>query len=452
MNALVKTFVYIAIVPLISNGLIQPKASISSTLKVFGVGDKIEGCKREKILIVGGGFGGLYAALTLSSIPWERKPIIQLIDKKDRFVFLPLLYELCVGDASLEEVAPTYKSLLRNTNVEFLQGEVRSIDVANKVCLVSKSMDGVSNVIEGDACLEFDCMIVATGREGDLSFLNGSSIVNKFYTLEDCYELRRQLNLFESKRKELGRAIDIVVVGGGYSGVELALNLATKGNVTLVHRGTHLLPGASRFNRNNAVKRLNTVGVQVLTDTTVLDVEDLTHSKHRSRIQTNQKELLADILIVTAGTTLSKNTGVLNSILPRDTAGRIVTGPFLRVKGQDNIFAIGDISRARKEAFPATAQVAMQQASVAAWNVYQTLNKHSKKLLPFRYLDLGEMMTLGTNDATIHSLGGLLQTKGPTASLMRRLIYSLRMPTSMQRFQAGFESSTMALSNRLKNM
>merc|ERR1712127_1085276 len=101
-------------------------------------------------------------------------------------------------------------------------------------------------------------------------------------------------------------------------------------------------------------------------------------------------------------------------------------------------FALGDCSRSRKIPYGATAAVAMQQAPVVAWNVYSTFldgldgSKKDRSLLKFNYVNLGEMMTLGTSDATISSLDGLLELSGDTASILRRLIYAVRMPTSDQ--------------------
>jgi NADH dehydrogenase len=146
--------------------------------------------------------------------------------------------------------------------------------------------------------------------------------------------------------------------------------------------------------------------------------------------------ITSSLLLWTAGATPPKK-GVLNSILPRDQSGRILTGPTLQALGLHNVFALGDCANVVVEeelnscsttlSYPATAQVAMQQASVVAWNAYEVLINDDKKrarLLPFRYTDLGEMMTLGTSDATISSLGGLFQTSGKGASAIRRLVYA----------------------------
>jgi len=247
----------------------------------------------------------------------------------------------------------------------------------------------------------------------------------------------------------------VVVCGGGYTGVELALNLASRSkttqlnksssssrySITLCHRGSTILPNASDFNRKSALKRLTEAGVTVMTDTSVTSVtagdgQKVVHISDAS----SSASLPADLVVWTLGTQPSP--GILNSILPRDLKNRIVTGPYCRVADTTNVFGIGDTCRASQTPLPANAQVAMQQASVAAWNLHATLQNQSSKdindqtqveLLPFKYTDLGEMMTLGSEDATMTSLGGLVQLNGGVASLARRLVYAIRQPTNSQR-------------------
>ena len=158
------------------------------------------------------------------------------------------------------------------------------------------------------------------------------------------------------------------------------------------------------------------------------------------------QSLFSNIVLWTAGAKPPPNEGTLNSIFPRDKNNRIVTDDRLLVKDSNNVFCLADASRGKKIPYPATAQVAMQQAPVAAWHIFSSLrNKKDKNdlntLLAFRFLDLGNMMTLGSDDASISSLDGLIQLEGPTASVLRRLIYTVRMPTTDQAITAAISSS-----------
>jgi len=464
-----------------------------------------KGPKQPHIVILGGGFGGINTALTLPTLPWSEysiKPKITVIDKSERFVFLPLLYELCVEDASLEEVAPTFKSLLDGAGskgfaplsgltdlsealqifsgkqkeaedndgceVTFLQARVEGVDVNTQQVVVSKLAD------DGIDFIAYDALVIATGAEISLDSIPGAAeYALPFYTVEQALELKRRLALIDTSLKDTKKPVNIVVVGGGYSGVELALNLVDRFGagsddvqVRLVHRGKQILEYATEHNRKTGLDRLKSAGVIVMTTTSVVEVlppeEDdsdeisLLH-KHQCEIKLSSILTAEDtislpttLLIWTAGATPTseRNKGIRNSILPRDVMGRILTSSTLNVPEYANVFAIGDCSRPKKVPYPGTAQVAIQQATVAGWNVFATLTDNGKgvgdrgpKLLPFKFLNLGEMMTLGSDDATISTLGGNVELSGPVASWLRRWIYAVRMPTPKQALAAAVDGT-----------
>ncbi len=463
---------------------------LHDTRALYSTADHVNDDYQPHIVILGGGFGGINTALTLAGLPWAEhkrrssgeliKPKITLIDKSDRFVFLPLLYELCVEDASLDEVAPTFKSLLdgapKNEQLSFLQAQVEGIDVNNQHVIITNSDNSVGETIS------YDALVVATGAEISLDSIPGASEFGlPFYTIEQALELKRRLALLDNYLSENSKqSANIVVVGGGYSGVELALNLvdrfklsASNNNVkvTLVHRGKQVLEYATEFNRKTGLERLKSVGVNVMTNKSVVEVlphegdgsETLSPLEQQQcvlKLCENSKEkkpdamientlLPAALLLWTAGATPTsdRNRGIRNSVLPRDVMGRILTSSSLNVPEYPNVFAVGDCSRPTKVPYPATAQVAIQQATVAAVNVYTTLVqnggecKESKPLRPFNYLNLGEALTLGSNDATISTLGGNVELSGPTASWLRRWLYAVRMPTPKQGLVAAVDGT-----------
>jgi len=313
---------------------------------------------QKEICILGGGFGGLNAALTLASLPYppDQKPIITLIDKKERFVFLPLLYELCVGDADLNEVAPTYQSLLKDTGIKFKQGSVDGIDAENNTVFLNDGDNDDNNDNDDHNTSEkiiYDSLIVATGADVNLEPIPGAqSLALPFYNLDDCLQLQKRLKLLDalSSANDIDRQVEVVVVGGGYSGVELAMNvkerlrLLKKGvKVTLVHRGKHVLDYATEYNKKTGSDRLQQSGVEIITETSVVQVlkgdeDDNDHEVQndafadlngRARVlvekESIQQTLNADILLWTAGA-MSTNVqkGILNSKLPRDKTGRLV--------------------------------------------------------------------------------------------------------------------------------
>mmetsp|Transcript_3662 Transcript_3662/g.4814 ORF Transcript_3662/g.4814 Transcript_3662/m.4814 type:complete len:563 (+) Transcript_3662:201-1889(+) len=495
-----------------SSRTIATATATSATINVSNNYESSESKSDNNIVILGGGFGGLNAALTLDSLPWDEheRPNIILVDKKERFVFLPLLYELCVGDAELEEVAPTFKSLLKNTNnIQFLQRNIQGIDKDNQqIYLTNKQQEHQSPT----ECIPYKSLIIATGADINLSSIPGTKeYALPFYTVEDCYELRKRLSLLDELiksqiRQKLSSSKDdndisfkVVIVGGGYSGVELALNLKERLNysnllkrddkknsdinvnieISILHRANEVLQYATDYNRVNGQQRLKDANIELLTKRSVVEVlppaeqNDLLDDnstngwKGRCRIIASVKgdeqqhndtleTIDADLLLWTAGA-MSKNEprGILNSKLPRDANGRIVTNQYLQVKDETNVFALGDCARVKRIPHGATAAVAMQQAPVVAWNAFSSMNQEDNKiknlknvkldLLPFDYLNLGEMMTLGGDDATIAGPSRLFQLDGSVASIARRLIYAVRMPTLQQALTAAKSSTSKRL-------
>lgn len=482
-----------------SSAFITPRLRTQRTNLLLQNSSESE-AKQPHIVILGGGFGGINTALTLPTLPWSDKsiqPKITLIDKSERFVFLPLLYELCVEDASIDEVAPTFKSLLKEgklptmpglsnlpsfmsetepdtEDISFLQAKVEGIDVNNQQVVVSSSSND-----ESLETIDYDALVIATGAETSLDGIQGASdYALPFYTIEQSLDLKRRLALLDSyidekTQKSDDSAVNLVVVGGGYSGVELALNLVDRlgdrdesVQVTLVHRGKQILQYATEHNRNTGIERLESAGVNVLTSTSIVGVDPYEGESRYSPMENfrctvnlqptddsaDMTQIDTTLLLWTAGATptASQNKGIRNSILERDAMGRILTSPTLNVPDFPNVYAIGDCSRAKKDPYPGTAQVAMQMATVASWNIYATLakgktnNSESLKLLPFTYLSLGEMLTLGRNDATISTLGGI-ELSGAGASWLRRLIYAVRMPTDRQRISAAVDGTTRKL-------
>eukprot|EP00978_Attheya_sp_CCMP212_P049373 scaffold656563_cov51-Attheya_sp.AAC.1 len=203
--------------------------------------------ERRKIVVVGGGFGGLNVALTLaSSLPFD--PEIVLLDPQERFVFLPLLYELCVDDASLEEVAPTFSKLLKShPNIRHVPARVTGVDATQNTIYYEDRPESSESSSAGNKknwqSMEYDALVIATGATIQLDGIPGASQhALPFYTVQDCYKLRSRFNLLDNYQYPEKK--QVVVVGGGFSGVELALNAmerlggSSKASVTLVNRGS----------------------------------------------------------------------------------------------------------------------------------------------------------------------------------------------------------------------
>ncbi|MEL6469380.1 MAG: NAD(P)/FAD-dependent oxidoreductase [Cyanobacteria bacterium J06623_4] len=389
----------------------------------------------QSICILGGGFGGLYTALALSKLNWDAaQPDIVLVDQRDRFVFAPLLYELVTGELQTWEIAPPYEELLANTGVRFHQSGVESIDTnAQTVALT----DGQS--------LTYDRIVLALGGETPMDMAPGvAEHAIPFRTLEDAYRLKERLRQLEDANPE---KIRVAIVGGGYSGVEIACKVAErlgdKGRVRIVERAGSILQTSPKFNQEAAKKALSEKDVWVDYETTVTAVTaDSISLEYKEKVDT----IPVDVVLWTVGSKVSPALDALD--LPRNQRRQFTIDPTLQVTGQPTIFALGDLADgvdATGQTVPPTAQAALQQADYAAWNIWASLT--GRPLLPFRYQHLGEMMTLGSDNATLTGLG--IKLDGSLAHLARRLTYLYRMPTLEHQIRVGLNWLTQPVQDLL---
>jgi demethylphylloquinone reductase len=375
------------------------------------------------ICILGGGFGGLYTALRLQQLDWgniQRKII--LVDKSDRFVFTPLLYELLTGEMTAWEVAPTFQDLLQGSNIEFRQGTVESIDLTAKSVQVS----GYEPII-------YDKLVLSLGGETPIGKTPGvAEHTIPFRNLNDVNRLEGRLRQLETSDAE---KIRVAIVGAGFSGVELACKLADRlgdrGRIRLVELGTKILPAAVEFNQTAAQAALSERKVWIDLETSV---QEVTATELAMEYREQIDRIPVDVVLWTVGNQV--NPVVANLVFERNLRGQIKTLPTLQTVDRPEVYALGDLAEvidSDGNKIPATAQSALQQADFAAWNIWsQTLNK---PLLPFRYTNLGEMMALGNNSATLSGLG--VQLDGTWAYMARRLVYLYRLPTLNHQIQVG---------------
>ena len=388
--------------------------------------------EKSRICIVGGGFGGLYTALRLSEFPWqnEQKPEITLIDKSDRFLFSPLLYELITEEMQSWEIAPPFAELLANTEIVFHQGEVSTID-----------LDAKQVILADDSLVDYDKLVLAAGGKTPVDLVSGAKEhALPFRSLADAYRLQENLRLLEEANLD---KIRVAVVGGGYSGVELACKLANrlgeKGRIRIIERGEQILKNSSDFNRETAIKALEQNRIWQDLETEVAEVKsDSIALTYKGQTDT----IPVDLVLWTVGNQVAEL--VTQLPLAKNKQGLLKIEPTLLVEGRDDIYALGDVADCYDEdgnPLPATAQVAFQQSDYCAWNLWASAT--NRPLLSFRYQALGEMMTLGIDNATINGLG--LKLNGPFAYVARRLIYLYRLPTLKHQLTVGLNWITQPI-------
>ncbi|CAM9279335.1 unnamed protein product [Ectocarpus sp. 6 AP-2014] len=423
------------------------------------------GNQPERICVLGGGFGGLYTALRLQKMPWRgRRPVVTLVDKRDKFTFLPLLYEFAIGNAELDEVAPTFRELLAGSGVSFVQGCVSNIDLDGKGVTVagatSDDLDGfmISDNADETRTLEYDKLVLAVGAEpasGIDKVPGARERAIPFYSIEDSYRVKQAIIKLKALVRE--KAVSrVVVVGGSYAGVELSCNLATelgggrkgmgKVEVTLA-AGSEVLSMATPGNREAGLRRLAESGVHVMKGARVSEVKEgggvvLQQGGGKARTgtdSTDREEIMADLLVWTAG---SQPSSLLDSVnVRKDASGRIEVDRRLRLidaagnDGVGDVYCLGDIAAVEGLELGCNAQVALQQSDYVAYNIWA--DKERRKPLDFRFLNLGEMMNLGGLDGSLTTLGGRVKLSGKAAGLARRAVYAVRMPTNPQRVRAA---------------
>ena len=399
--------------------------------------------KRKKVIIIGGGFGGLFTALDLAG-----DAEVTLISDSDHFTFRPLLYEYLSGEVEAWHIAPDYKELF-GSEINFVRGAVESIDFENKTVKVSTR----------DENFEYDALCLAVG--GVTNFWNvagAEEFALPFRGIADADELRRRM----------ARALDAVspmlapqdvrdkltfaIVGGGASGVELATKMSDlltdafkrrglKGepHVLVFEMSDRLVPGMGEDVRAYVEKALLETHVDVHLQTRVLEVKP--HgivSEYNGR----QTEIECVTTVWTAGVKVSPLIEQLD--LPKDKSGLLLVNQTMQVENYANVFALGDIAKVEEVApiLAGTAQLANQESALAANNIRAFLNGKDLKTKPFE--ELGEALSLGTHNAAVLVGGNVVG--GALARDARFALYTLRLPTWHHRLKVGaswfFEGTT----------
>jgi len=372
---------------------------------------------KTRVIIVGGGFGGIFTALQLAQLPWTEPPEIILLDRHDRFLFSPLLYELITGEVNTWEIAPYFRELLEGTGIIFQQAEVRSINLTAKTIHLE-----TSESIE----VPFDYLVLAVGSGFPATQIPGArEHALTFRTLADAQKLTARLQNLEASDRE---KIRVCVCGGGASGVEITAKvsdrLAKRGRVRIVDRHKHLLSKAMVANRQSAEMALQKRGVWIDLNTTVVAIgEDSITLDYQGTIET----LPVDVVLWTVGNSPHPLVSDLQKQGLVVQQGKIVVDRHLRVQNYP-VWAIGDVACLQGLAqIPATAQVAFQQSFYCARNIWAWL--HDETLTPFTYVPLGEFISLGIGQASMAVPVLPFALSGVLANFLRRAIYLTRLPT-----------------------
>jgi NADH:ubiquinone reductase (H+-translocating) len=357
-----------------------------------------------KLIILGGGFGGLKLARLLNN---KTDFEITLIDKYNYHQFQPLFYQVATAGLDASNISFPLRKVFQNSkNIRFRMDEILSINTTQ------------SQVITNNDTYDYDYLVIATGAS--TNFFGNKNLEEHTFPMKSTIEaLQLRYRLIRNFEKalhadtedDLQYLMNVVIVGGGPTGVELSGAIAemkkyvlpkdypeldfNKMNIYLLEGSPHTLAAMSKKSSEQSLSYLEHLGVTVMTNSHLNDYDG------RTLTLKNGMQLQSALVIWAAGIKGNVPEGIYPALLAR--GNRIRVDKYNRVEGLNNVFAIGDIAYMEDSAFPhglpQIASVAIQQSTLLAKNLKRTFLKESLK--PFSYKDKGVMATVGRNLAVV---------------------------------------------------
>lgn len=389
--------------------------------------------KKTKVLILGGGFGGLYTALHLEkTLARDPQVEVTLVNKENFILFTPMLHEVAASDLDMTHIVNPIRKLLKR--VRFFDGDVQEIDLANKRVHVSHGLAAHEHI------LEYDHLVLGLGAI--TNFFNIPGLQERAITMKslgDAIHLRNNLieNLeeadFECSLGARDHLLTVVVAGGGFAGVETIAGVndflrdsikfyphlsAALIRVVLVHPGEVILPELGEKLGRYTQKKLTERQVEIRVKTRVKGLTaDGVELSDGSTIKTKT-------LVWTAGT--SPNPLLVNLPCKKDK-GKIIANAFMEVPDWPGVWAVGDCAQIpdpQGKPYPPTAQHALRQGKVLAQNITAAVRGGQKK--PFIFKTLGQLAAIGHRTGVANVFG--FNFSGFLAWWMWRTIYLSKLP------------------------
>lgn len=355
-----------------------------------------------RVIIVGGGFGGINLAKQLKNAPVQ----VVLLDRNNYHLFQPLLYQVSTAGLEPDSIAFPLRGIFgKQKNFHFRMAEVKGVRPAEKILET-----GIGNI-------RYDFLVIATGSNTNFF---GNKLIEEnaigMKSLIEAVQIRNYVikqfeeTLLISDKDEIKSKLTFAIVGGGPTGVEMAGAIselrkhilphdypelpADCMDIYLIEAGPRILPAFSDRSSKKGEEGLKKLGIKVLINTAVKNYDGQT------LLLGNGDKIATHSLIWAAGVK-----GVPPNGLPKDIIlpnGRILVNEYCQLKGLDNIYAIGDIAQMTNDpkfpkGYPMVAQVAIQQGKLVAANLKKLLQQ--QPVQPFRYKDLGSLATIGRNKA-----------------------------------------------------
>jgi NADH dehydrogenase len=391
-----------------------------------------EDAAAERVVIVGGGFGGLATARALASAPVE----VVLVDRRNFHLFQPLLYQVATGGLSPANIATPFRWILRRQrNVDVVLGDVTGFDVQARKVLLDREV------------IHYDHLVVAAGSTHSYFGKDWEEVAPGLKTVEDATEIRsRVLLAFERAERENDprkreSLLTFVIAGAGPTGVEMAGALSEISHHTMRHDFRHIDPSEARIllvdaadrvlsaypeNLSSKARRsLEQLGVRVLTHTKVAEIEPgvihLEGEQGTEAVECGTVLWAAGVQASPLGKALAEQTGGAT-----DRAGRLAVEPDLTLPGHPEISVIGDLasfSHGLERPLPGVAPVAIPQGRYVAARIRRRLNGFEPR--PFAYRNRGTLATIGRARAVADF--GRLHFSGLAAWLLWAFVHVLQL-------------------------
>ena len=405
---------------------------------------KTDSSSKKKILILGGGFGGMHVLKELEKIS-SKNISITIVSEKNYFLFTPMLPEVASGMLNPRDITMPIREMC--SSAKFYQADVSSIDLEQKLVTITRKFDGKNHA------LEYDYLVMAIGSVNNF-FGNKSNEEYSFTikTVEDAIELRNQIILMMEIAAQTGsvglqqKFLTFTVVGAGFAGVEIIgeinhfvrksvkqayPSIIDKNiNMVLISSRNEILPELNKKLGESARAYLEKMGVRIIKNVKAVNAGE-------SHVELSDGEIIpCTTLIWTGGVTTDSVVGSLNC--EHDKGGRVLVDKYLRLIGHPEVFALGDCAAVPDsdtgKYYPPTAQHALRESKIVSQNIKRIL-AGDFNLKEFSYHSKGMMATIG-NKAGVASLMGHSIT-GVLAWIIWRTYYLFHLPTFESKIKIG---------------
>jgi NADH:ubiquinone reductase (H+-translocating) len=404
---------------------------------------------KKKVLILGGGFAGTILLRTLQKKFKNTDTVeISLVSDDNFFLFTPMLPEVASGMLHASDIATPIRTFC--THAQFYHAKIISVDFEKKLVGIVRIFD------EKKLLLDYDYLVFALGSIDN--FFGNKNLKNYSFTiktLEDALAIRNHvINMLESADNEgnvefQDELTNFVIVGGGFAGVEIASELnhfvfeaskkyykkidLKKIRISLISARDGILPEVGKELGVYALKSLRKSGIEIITNTKAID------AGQNFVLLDNYKKIPCGTIIWAGGVIVGPLIASLHC--QHGPSGRIIVDDYLRVKGFEQIYAVGDctyfLDKKSGEAIPPTAQIAIKQAKTVSDNIVAEIKGNQKSIKPFTHHNMGVMATIGKRNAI--ALFNKTKVEGFLAWILWRYFYLTHLPTREKKIRVGFE-------------